>query len=311
MPSSGGIRSSAECIRQGGIGSSKLCHLHDATNTHYDLRLQVGGTLKSFAVPKGPSLDPTQKRLAVLTEDHPLEYLDFEDVIPEGNYGAGSMIAWDLGRVVYLDGTAEEGIARGKIDFTLSGFKLAGRFALVETGSRQGKGSKASGKQWLLIKKPDSHKSERDLLVEEPRSVLSGLSIDELAHKAEIAADEQPPDRQTADQHLLDEARRGKPGEARIEPRHVHAIDARGLDQLQLVAQARDPGWRGLPGEEFARMRLESEYAGGQVELARLRRHAPDKHAVASVYAIEVADRQRTPARGALQRAVRDDHGLG
>jgi bifunctional non-homologous end joining protein LigD len=166
-----------------------VCHLHDATNTHYDLRLQVGGTLKSFAVPKGPSLDPTQKRLAVLTEDHPLEYLDFEAVIPEGNYGAGSMIAWDLGRVVYLDGTAEEGIARGKIDFTLSGFKLAGRFALVETGSRQGKGSKASGKQWLLIKKPDIHKSERDLLTEEPRSVLSGLDIEELARKAEISAE--------------------------------------------------------------------------------------------------------------------------
>jgi bifunctional non-homologous end joining protein LigD len=109
-------------------------------------------------------------------------------VIPEGNYGAGSMIAWDLGRVVYLDGTAEEGLARGKIDFTLSGFKLGGRFALVETGSRKGKGSKESGKQWLLIKKPDKHKSERDLLVEEPRSVLSGLTVDELARKADIAA---------------------------------------------------------------------------------------------------------------------------
>ena len=177
-------KDSARATRQGRF----VVHLHDATNTHYDLRLQIGGTLKSFAVPKGPSLDPAQKRLAVLTEDHPLEYLDFEAVIPEGNYGAGSMIAWDLGRVVYLDGTAEEGIARGKIDFTLSGFKLAGRFALVETGSRQGKGSKASGKQWLLIKKPDLHKSERDLLVEEPRSVLSGLTVDELERREEIAA---------------------------------------------------------------------------------------------------------------------------
>ncbi|HEX6765604.1 MAG TPA: DNA ligase D, partial [Polyangiaceae bacterium] len=149
-------------------------------------RLQIGVTLKSFAVPKGPSLDPTQKRLAVLTEDHPLEYLDFEDVIPEGNYGAGSMIAWDLGRVVYLEGTAEEGIARGKIDFTLSGFKLQGRFGLIETG--RGKESKTSGKQWLLVKKPDVHKSERDLLVEEPRSVLSGLAIDELERRAEISA---------------------------------------------------------------------------------------------------------------------------
>ena len=163
-------------------------HLHDATNTHYDLRLQIGGTLRSFAVPKGPSLDPAQKRLAVLTEDHPLEYLDFEAVIPEGNYGAGSMIAWDLGRVVYLEGTAEEGLARGKIDFTLSGFKLQGRFGLIETGRRKGQEAKASGKQWLLVKKPDLHKSERDLLVEEPRSVLSGLTVDELERRAEIAA---------------------------------------------------------------------------------------------------------------------------
>jgi len=175
-------KDSARATRQGRF----VVHLHDATNTHYDLRLQIGGTLKSFAVPKGPSLDPTQKRLAVHTEDHPLEYLDFEAVIPEGNYGAGAMIAWDLGRVVYLDGTAEEGVARGKIDFVLSGFKLAGRFALIETGSRQGK--KTAGKQWLLVKKPDIHKSERDLLVEEPRSVLSGLTVDELERRADIAA---------------------------------------------------------------------------------------------------------------------------
>ncbi|HEX6272239.1 MAG TPA: DNA ligase D [Polyangiaceae bacterium] len=176
-------KDSTRATRQGRF----VVHLHDATNTHYDLRLQIGGTLKSFAVPKGPSLDPAQKRLAVLTEDHPLEYLDFEDVIPEGNYGAGSMIAWDLGRVVYLDGTAEEGLARGKIDFTLSGFKLRGRFALVETGSRQGK--KTAGKQWLLIKKPDLHKSPRDLLSEEPRSVLSGLTVSELERRAEIATE--------------------------------------------------------------------------------------------------------------------------
>src|SRR6185503_14351137 len=111
-----------------------VVHLHDATNTHYDLRLQVGGTLKSFAVPRGPSLDPVDKRLAVETEDHPLEYLDFEAVIPEGNYGAGAMIVWDRGRVRYLEGTGEEGVSRGKIDFELAGYKLRGRFGLVLTG---------------------------------------------------------------------------------------------------------------------------------------------------------------------------------
>ena len=108
-----------------------VVHLHDATRRHYDLRIEVGGALMSFAVPKGPSLNPTDKRLAVNTEDHPLDYLDFEDVIPEGNYGAGAMITWDLGRIRYLEGSAEDGIARGKIDFTLAGYKLKGRFGLI------------------------------------------------------------------------------------------------------------------------------------------------------------------------------------
>src|SRR5262249_27392895 len=98
-----------------------VVHLHDATRRHYDLRLEVGGVLSSFAVPKGPSFDPEAKHLAVHTEDHPLEYLDFEDVIPEGQYGAGAMIVWDRGEVEYLEGSAEEGIAKGKIDFVLAG----------------------------------------------------------------------------------------------------------------------------------------------------------------------------------------------
>jgi bifunctional non-homologous end joining protein LigD len=164
-----------------------VCHLHHATRVHYDLRLQIGGTLKSFAVPKGPSLDPAVKHLAMLTEDHPLEYLDFEAVIPEGNYGAGPMIAWDRGRVSYLETTAEEGLVKGKLDFILTGFKLNGRFALIETGSRQGKGSKEDGRQWLLVKKQDAHAAKRDIIVEEPRSILGGLSIEELERRAELS----------------------------------------------------------------------------------------------------------------------------
>lgn len=163
-----------------------MVHLHDATRTHYDVRLQFGGTLKSFAVPKGPSLNPDDKRLAVNTEDHPLEYLDFEEVIPEGNYGAGAMIAWDRGRVQYLEGSAEAGLERGKIDFELSGFKLRGRFGLIYTGARRQAESK---RDWLLVKKPDAHASrERDILAEEPESVLSGLCIGELERKAERSA---------------------------------------------------------------------------------------------------------------------------
>jgi bifunctional non-homologous end joining protein LigD len=164
-----------------------VVHLHDATRVHYDLRLEVGGTLKSFAVPKGPSLDPKAKHLAVQTEDHPLEYLDFEAVIPADNYGAGPMIAWDVGRVHYLEGSAEEGIERGKIDFALSGFKLSGRFGLIATGRRAGPNAPEAN-QWLLVKKTDAFSSaERDILAEQPESVLSGLRIDELERRAEIA----------------------------------------------------------------------------------------------------------------------------
>ena len=159
-----------------------VVHQHDATRLHWDVRLEVGGALESFAVPKGPSLDPREKRLAVRTEVHPLEYLDFEDVIPADNYGAGAMIAWDIGRVRYLEGTAEEGIERGKIDFELSGFKLSGRFALIATGRRAGANAPEAN-QWLLVKKQDAWSStERDVL-EQRESVLSGLTVAELPER--------------------------------------------------------------------------------------------------------------------------------
>lgn len=162
---------------------------------HFDLRLEMGGTLTSFAVPRGPSLDPADKRLAVQTEDHPIEYLDFEDVIPEGNYGAGPMIVWDIGRVQYLEHAAEVGEREGKIDFLLFGQKLRGRYALVLTG----KGKEAAGgqRQWLLLKKPDAFcRVGEDVTERQPHSVLSGLRIGELAGKASVA------------QQLEDEARK-------------------------------------------------------------------------------------------------------
>ena len=156
-----------------------VVHLHDATNLHYDLRLEMGGVLSSFAVPKGPSLDPEEKKFAAHTEDHPLEYLDFEDVIPPGQYGAGPMIVWDRGGVQFLDGTAEDGVARGKLDFVLNGYKLFGRFALVRM--------KSGAKDWLLIKKADAYsRSDRDIIVERPHSVLSGLLVTELPERKAI-----------------------------------------------------------------------------------------------------------------------------
>lgn len=156
-----------------------VVHLHDATRTHYDLRLEVGHVLASFAVPHGPSLDPQKKHLAVNTEDHPLEYLDFEAVIPDGQYGAGPMIVWDRGRVDYLEAPFEEGLRAGKIDFWLTGYKLNGRFALVLLKKQT---KKDGPKEWLLFKKKDAWSSEtRDVVRELPASVLSGLTIDELA----------------------------------------------------------------------------------------------------------------------------------
>jgi len=164
-----------------------VVHLHDATNRHYDLRLQVAGRLLSFAIPKGLSLNPEHKHLAIQTEDHPIEYLDFEDVIPEGNYGAGAMIVWDTGRVTYLDYNAEDGLQKGKLDFVLYGRKVQGRFALVETGKRLKPPPKQ--RQWLLLKKTDAHASKTiDLVEQEPHSVLSSMTVDELAKREQVAA---------------------------------------------------------------------------------------------------------------------------
>ncbi len=163
-----------------------VVHLHGARREHYDLRIQTGGTLLSFAVPRGPSLNPVDKRLAVQTENHPLSYLEFEDVIPEGNYGAGPMIVWDTGVVSYLEETVEAGLEKGKIDFWLDGYKLKGRFALVETGQRQR--PPPSQRQWLLLKKADAYCQDADITEQQPYSVLSSLRVEQLARRREVFA---------------------------------------------------------------------------------------------------------------------------
>src|SRR3954469_23576879 len=123
-----------------------VVHKHAATRLHYDLRLQMGGTLRSWPVPKGPSKKHADKRLAGNVEDHPLEYGDFEGVIPEGNYGAGQVIVWDRGEWVPI-GDWREGLEKGKLLFDLKGYKLHGRWTLVKI--------KKSDKDWLLIKERD------------------------------------------------------------------------------------------------------------------------------------------------------------
>lgn len=170
-----------------------VIHQHAASRMHFDVRLEVGGTLQSFAVPRGISLDPSDKHLAIHTEDHPLEYLSFEDVIPAGNYGAGAMIVWDAGGVTYLETSGEEGLRRGKIDFVLQGHKAKGRFAFIATGRRKADtglaGTQGARAEWLLIKKRDAHASEGARLAESlPQSILSGLTVQELPNRQAIVS---------------------------------------------------------------------------------------------------------------------------
>ncbi len=147
---------------------------HAARRLHWDLRLEIDGVLASWAVPRGPSLDPGERRLAVRTEDHPLEYADFEGVIPEGNYGAGAMIVWDRGTYVGVGGeVGRAGLEAGKLDLRLRGHKLSGRFALVRT-RHEGE------RDWLLIRKGPPLEGE-DVVEARPASVLSGLTVEELA----------------------------------------------------------------------------------------------------------------------------------
>ena len=123
---------------------------HAARRLHYDFRLAIDGVLKSWAVPKGPSLNPADKRMAVETEDHPMSYADFEGIIPAGNYGAGTVMVWDRGRFrVEGQRGAQEQLVRGEIKFRLAGEKLAGSFVLVRTRSGQ------KQPEWLMIKHQD------------------------------------------------------------------------------------------------------------------------------------------------------------
>jgi bifunctional non-homologous end joining protein LigD len=144
---------------------------HQARRRHFDLRLEWNGVLLSWAVPKGPSLDPSEKRLAVRVEDHPTDYADFEGSIPEGNYGAGAMIVWDQGRWLPVEDPAR-GLESGKLLFDLFGYKLRGRFTLVRTRRR---GAREPSNEWLLIKKPDAFATADAL---SPLSVHSGLDVE-------------------------------------------------------------------------------------------------------------------------------------
>ncbi len=155
---------------------------HDATNLHYDFRLEINGTLKSWSVPKGPSTDPSVKRMAIPTEDHPMDYADFEGVIPEGQYGGGTVMVWDSGQFTNLkkddDGnpiSLEESYRMGTVEVFLHGKKLKGGYALIKMKGGSMKGN------WLLIKMDDEGAdARRNPVSTENKSVLTGRTLGEI-----------------------------------------------------------------------------------------------------------------------------------
>ena len=147
---------------------------HRATQLHYDFRLEADGVLKSWAVPKGPSLDPTVKRLAMQVEDHPVDYAKFEGVIPEGEYGGGTVMVWDYGTYESESEDVSAALRKGELKFTLDGQKLKGSWVLVRTRDRQ----------WLLIKHRDYYNTVEDVTELAPASILTRRTL------AEIAEDE-------------------------------------------------------------------------------------------------------------------------
>ena len=157
-----------------------VVHKHAASHLHYDFRLELDGVLKSWAIPKGPSLDPSIKRLALRVEDHPYEYRNFEGIIPKGNYGAGEVMIWDEGSYHALAATDKEeseerlrnGLYKGDLKFILDGHKLKGEFALVKIKS-------AKDNSWLLLKKRDEFATDADVILQES-SVVSNATIEDI-----------------------------------------------------------------------------------------------------------------------------------
>ena len=150
---------------------------HRASQLHYDFRLEWNGVLLSWAVPKGPSIDPSVKRLATPVEDHPLDYADFEGVIPAGEYGGGTVMVWDKGTWEAEVPDVDEALRKGELKFTLHGRKLKGSWVLVRTRG-YGRSPRPS---YLLIKHRDAYAAAEDITVEEPRSVLSKRTLAEIA----------------------------------------------------------------------------------------------------------------------------------
>jgi len=238
---------------------------HRASRLHYDFRLEVGGVLKSWAVPKGPSLDPGEKRLALMVEDHPIAYADFEGVIPEGNYGAGTVMVWDHGRYCARSSAdraeserlVEQGLAAGDLKIILDGQKLKGEFAVVKLKS---KGKKGDENAWLLIKKHDAFATSDDVTKLDLSSV-SHRSMDEIARGPGAAWGPQAQGGRGARIELGDAPAAAMPHDVR--PMLATAID-RPFDRPGWLFEVKWDGYRAIAEVDRGKVRL---YSRNQVGL--------------------------------------------
>ena len=271
-------------------GSLFVVHKHAARQLHFDLRLEMDGVLRSWAVPKGPSLDMADKRLAVKVEDHPLEYGDFEGVIPQGNYGAGGVIVWDRGQWVPLEDW-RTGLEKGKLLFELNGYKLHGKWTLVKI--------KKSEKDWLLIKERDSWmKQPGDQFPEE--SVLSGLTVEE------IVAGDTPAARLRKALEKTDAPR------VRVDPRSVEPMHAESADEAFTrdgwIFELKLDGYRLIAskshGEPLLLTRNGNDYTGVFPEIARAVKALPIDDCIIDGEVV-VCDAKGLPSFAMLQRRGR------
>ncbi|HZJ01786.1 MAG TPA: DNA ligase D [Gemmatimonadaceae bacterium] len=271
-------------------GNLFVVHKHAATRLHFDLRLEMDGVLRSWAVPKGPSYDQNDKRLAVKVEDHPIEYGDFEGIIPAGNYGAGGVIVWDRGEWVPLEDW-REGLEKGKLLFELKGYKLHGKWTLVKI--------KKTEKEWLLIKERDSFmKSPGDLFPEE--SVLSGLTVEQV--KAGVV----PTGSIEASIEAAGAVRK------RVDPRKVEAMHAETADEAFTkdgwIFELKLDGYRLIAaktgGEALLLTRNGNDYTAVFPEIARAVKALPVDECILDGEVV-VNDEKGLPSFAKLQRRGR------
>ncbi len=276
-----------------GPGNLFVVHKHAARNLHFDLRLEMDGVLRSWAVPRGPSYDQAEKRLAVKVEDHPIEYGDFEGVIPAGNYGAGGVIVWDRGEWVPLE-PWREGLEKGKLLFELKGYKLHGKWTLVRITK--------SEKDWLLIKERDSYMTtagEPDNFSED--SVLSGLTVDE------IKAGEGPADEIRKALEREEKVQRIRVDPRKVEPMHCETREG-ALTHDDWLFELKLDGYRLIAskskGEALLLTRNGNDYTNVFPEIARAVKALPFDECIVDGEVV-VCDAKGLPSFSRLQQRGR------